>query len=220
MADLLTLSEYKTYLGIDPTDNRDDAQITALLAAASQAVRSYTDRKFEIAAGATTRVFQYDGSGFLDIDDATAITKVETDAGVLGASPLYELDVQEYTPMPYRESGTDQPYYYLVIHSGRWLPASPEMGFERNMDRLGYIERQPLISVTATYGWLAIPEDVKLATAWTISSIKQEPQSDELSSEAISGFSRSWNRGIPTTVRLALPGNARDLLAPYVRVYA
>lgn len=219
MADLLTLAAYKTLVGVEATDNRDDPQITALLAAASQAVRTFTDRKFEIASTPSTRVFQYDGSGFLDIDDAVDITLVATDAGVLNVSPLYELDEQEWVPMPHREETTDPPYYYLLMLGGRWLPASSEMGFERNLDTLDLSYRQPTVSVTATFGWPEVPADVQLATAYTVKAhIESGAKSDDLSAEAIAGFSRSWNRN-QAGPRLAIPGSARDLLTGYVRLH-
>src|SRR5688500_5264382 len=76
MADLLTLTEYKNYAGIPLTDATHDTQLSKLLAAASLAIRNYTDRSFNTTTVAETRPFVYDGSGFLDIDDATAITAV------------------------------------------------------------------------------------------------------------------------------------------------
>lgn len=212
MADLITLAEYKALTGTATTDTRDDAQITALLPAVSRSIRSFTDRTFDIAAAPGPREFQYDGSGFLDIDDCTAITQVTSN---LGYPPeVYTLESFEYTPMPHREQTTDNPYYYLLIHSYR-LPGSPEMGFERNLDTLGWIPQYPLVTVTATWGWPAVPEDVKLATAWTVQDVISTPSSGP-TAEAIEGWSRSWGREGKV---LAVPNRARDLLANYQRAY-
>ena len=213
MADLLTLAEYKALVGIDPTDNRNDPQITALLPAASRAVRNYAERSFDIASGpASTRTFLYDGSGILDVDDFTTLTSISTDLGVVGGVP-YDFSAQEYTAMP----AEGEVYYWIVLYGGPVSP-SPEMGFERNLDTLDLDGRQPTISVTATWGWPAIPEDVKLAAAWTIQDTMRTPQGP--TAESIEGFSRSWGVGTAAMQSLAIPNRARDLLASYQRVFA
>lgn len=214
MANLITLSEYKTFVGKEPSDNRDDPQITALLPAATRAVISFTGRSFDqVAEGiATTRTFEYDGSGFLDIDDATNISAVSTDAGVAGSD--YPLDSDEWTAQPH----AGEVYYYLIIHGGRWLGGSPEMGFERNLDTLPQTFKSPLVKVTAVWGWPAVPADVKLATAWTIQDAVAKPSGSQ-TAEAIEGFSRSWGGNLGGAQQLAVPNRARDLLANYARVY-
>lgn len=220
MADLITLSEYKELLGLDPQTAPDDAQVTGLLPAASRSIRKYTDRNFEIAATPATRTFQYEGDGFLEIDDATTITAVTSDLGYTGQT--YPLDATEYTAMPYRESADDDPHYYVLVSSYR-LPASPEMGFERNLDTLGVLPQLPTINVTATWGWPIIPADVKLATAITVQGLLKSTANaagsgGALTSEAIAGYARSWQPPDPNSL-LAIPNRARDLLLPYQRVY-
>lgn len=220
MADpLITLLEYKSLMGIQAADTRNDAHISALLGAASKAVRSYAGRSFEVAGGPLgDRSFQYDESGFLDIDDATAVTSLSSDVGLPGQS--YPLTVDEWTQMPQDDS---EVFYYVVIHGGPYFSASREMGFERNLDTIGMRAKSPLISVTATWGWPAIPDDVRLATALTISELvsggpggKQE----NLTSEAIEGWQRSWgNKQGSVTAALAVPNRARDLLSNYQRIY-
>jgi hypothetical protein len=215
MADeLITLAEYKVLLDEDPSN---PAQVVALIPAASRSVRKFTDRNFEVAGTPADRTFQYDGSGFLDIDDCTAITAVMSDLGYPSATP-YSLATPEFTAMPHREQADDDPYYYLLVHS-HVLPASPEMGFERNLDRLGFSQVPPVLTVTATWGWPVIPEDVKLATAIVVQDLLASTESGggDLTSEAIGGHSRSWAPR-PNTM-LAIPNRARDLLLNYQRVY-
>ncbi len=213
MADLITLNEYKTLVGVDPTNTVDDARITALIPAASATVRKYTDRKFEVASGppGTERFFQYDGSGFLDIDDCTNITQVATDVGVPGDS--YALAVEQWTPQP---ADPSEPYYYILLHTGPFRSFSPEMGFERNLDKYEPGGRPVVIGVTAQWGWASIPKDVKLATAWMVQDTVDKPGGDNLSAEAIEGFSRAWAGSFQA---LALPNRARDLLANYQRAF-
>jgi hypothetical protein len=222
MADLITLTEYKELLGLPAQTDPDDAQVTALLPAASRSIRKFTDRQFEVAGTPATRTFQYDGGNILDIDDATAITAVTSDLGYVNPSGLYTLSESEWTAMPYRETPDDDPYYYIVVATVR-LPASPEMGFERNLDTLGYLPKLPTINITASWGWPVVPADVKLAAALTVQSLmKSSKQSSggggALTSEAIAGYARSWQPPDPNSL-LAIPNRARDLLLPYQRVY-
>lgn len=217
MADLLTLADYKALFGIQAGNTRDDAQISALLPSASRAVRSFTGRNFEVNTGtATVRTFQYDESGMLDIDDCIAVTSVATDAGVAGQT--FTLQTTEWTAMPQDDS---EVFYYLLVTGGPYYGVSPEMGFNYNLDTIGVSAKQPMVSVTASWGWPVIPEDVKLATALTVSSLLSATQrnSEDLSAEAIAGFARSWGRGGATTVGLTVPNRARDLLVNYQRIF-
>lgn len=217
MANLITMAEYKSLLGVQSTDTRDDPQITALLPAASRAIRTFTGRQFEVNAGvATTRTFQHDGSEMLDIDDCTAVTSISTDGGTPGQS--YDLASTQWTAMPQDDSDV---FYYLLLHGGPYLGMSPEMGFTYNLDRYELSMRNPMISVTATWGWPAIPDDVRLAAALTISEMmaSSSGQSDGLSAEAIEGWSRSWGGRAAGVTALVVPNRARDLLVSYQRIF-
>jgi hypothetical protein len=92
------------------------------------------------------------------------------------------------------------------------------MGFKRNLDvfaREGGLGRVPSTAiVTGTWGWPTIPEDVKLAAFWTMQDWVTKPSGDNLTSEAIAGYARSWRQtgGAPS---IAIPNKARDLLARY-----
>lgn len=214
MANILTLTEYKTFTGMEPTDNREDTRITALLPAATRAVVSFTDRSFDQIAGgvAAKRSFEYDGSGYLDIDDCTSISVVSTDAGVEGAD--YPLTASEWTAKPY----DGEVYYYLVLHGSSRLRPSREMGFERNLDTIEPSYKLPQVKVTAVWGWPAVPEDVKLAAAWIIQDAIAAPAGAP-QAEAIEGFSRSWGGAGRGRALLAVPNRARDLLSNYARVF-
>lgn len=213
MADLLTLPEYKSFTGIDVTDDRDDTRITSLLPAVSRVIRSYTGRSLEVVTGAAiTRTFQYDGSGFLDIDDCTNVTAVATDASVPGQT--YELLQDEWTAMPH----SSEVIYYIIVHGGPLGGISREMGFERNLDTMEFIPgRRPVMNVTAIWGWPAIPEDVKVATAWTLQEWLSKTSGENLTAEAIEGYSRAWGGRGGALTALAIPNRARDILAAYQR---
>lgn len=217
--DLLTLAEYKSLLGIQATDERNDGQISALIPAVSRTVRNFTGRNFEVASGpATPREYQYDESDMLDIDDCVAVVSVSTDAGVPTQS--YDLHSEEWTAMPQDDSDV---FYYVLIHGGPYYGGSPEMGFKRNLDTLPYSPKRPLITVTAQWGWPAIPQDVKLSAALTAQSFLSGGASgrgsEDLTSEAIEGFARSWGGRSGESVAMAVPNKARDILAGYQRIF-
>lgn len=210
---LVTLEQYKALAGIDPTNDLDDTRIEALMPAVDRAIATYCDRKFEVAAGpATVRTFDFSGDGFVEIDDCTSVASVSTDAGVLGE--LFALDNTQWTAQPSDSSDT---FYYLQIHSGPFHSFSPEMGFERNLDKYEDYNVKPVtISVTATWGWPAIPPDVQLAAVWMMQDVLSKPGGDNLQSEGIEGFNRSWAGSFAS---IALPNRARDLLVNYQRVF-
>lgn len=222
MADtLITLAEYKALQGVQNADDRKDTQITALLSAASRAVRTFTGRNFEVAAAPATRSFQYDGSEMLDIDDCTAITHIT--AEVPGpAAQTWDLTPDEWTAMPQDDSDV---FYYIIVHGGPYFGGSPEMGFKRNLDQYPSLAlRRPNLLVTATWGWPAIPEDVKYATALTLSDWMSGggpfgSKPENLTSEAIAGYARSWGNKQGGAVVSAVPNRAQDLLASYQRIF-
>ena len=214
---LIELAEYKAFMGIQSGDTRNDPQINALLEAASRAVISYTGRNFEPAEGSSTRTYLYDGSGFLDIDDCTDITSVEVATPNATTQALSE---NEYTVMP---SGGEVSHY-LILHGGvSPYGISPEMGFTYNLDTYPMIAlKQPTVQVTATWGWEEVPQDVKLATALTVSEVLSGTSGghgEGLTAEAIEGWSRAWGSRQGGMTALMIPNRARDLLVNYQRMY-
>lgn len=217
-ADLITLAEYKSLMGVQGADTRKDPQIEALLPAASRAVRTYTGRSFEVASGpATEREYQYDESGILDIDDCTAIVSIETDAGVPGQT--HPLTADQWSAQPQDDSDV---FYYVIVLGGPYFGLSPEMGFERNLDQYPWYIRQPLVKITANWGWASIPSDVQLATALTVGeflgSQASAGGSEGLTAEGIEGWTRAWGARGGGAMALAIPNRARDLLVNYQRI--
>jgi hypothetical protein len=92
------------------------------------------------------------------------------------------------------------------------------MGFVNNLDRYDWQNDDIVVEVQATWGWAVIPEDVKLATAWTIQDALVKPSSDDLRSEGIAGYNRAFG-STPEGSSLALPNRARDILSNYARPY-
>lgn len=220
---LLTLADYKLAAGIPGSDVRKDDQITQLIAAASLAVRNYTERDFGVAAVTETRLYDYDGSGFIDVDDASVITDVEF---VVPNSTNLVVDADAWYAGPTRRD--DAPvFYYIVLPTSAGFAGSPEMGFERNLDVYVAEGRwrawSRTAAVTGTWGWPTVPEDVKLATIWTIKewlATFTTSGGEGLTSEAIENYSRSWGSRSTgqTAAAMAIPNRARDLLAQYTKV--
>ena len=219
MADLLSLSEAKTGLGIAATDTSQDSSLSQLLPMVTQAIRSETARDFGLPVVTETRTFEYDGSGYLDIDDATAITAV---AVVATGYPSVALDftLGQYRPMPPLRVDS-LVYYYIVLFDG--VGFSPEMGFMQNLDRYYTEQAWPtgpqFIEVTGTWGWPTIPQDVKLAAIWTLQSWSGSAGGEGLTSEAIESYSRSWAGSNAFDTQFGIPNRAKDLLANYTRLY-
>lgn len=219
MADLITLNEYKALTGLDPTNTHYDAMVTAMIPAASRAVATYTGRDFGSALVTETRTFQYDGSGFLDIDDCVSVLSVSLT--VSGAVDAVVLRDTEYLPMPPRRD--DSPvYYYILMPGAQYGGISGEMGFTRNLDVYmaegRYLGMPPVVNVTAQWGWPVVPDDVKLATAWTISEWRARSDSEGLASESIESYSRAYSRGEQGQEVFAVPSRVRDILAMYAKV--
>jgi hypothetical protein len=209
MAEFLTRAEYKTWAGIDDTDKDD--QIDQLIPAAAIAIKNYTDRDFERDEVTEAREYLYDGSGVLEIDDAKNITEVRVvQTNLVIAADTYQAQTQ---------TGKIT-WLELPDRAGRFA-TSPEMGFERNLDRLWWtVSAEPKIRVTATFGWAdaEVPQDIKLAAMWAIQAwlSSSGPGGGGLEAESIATFSRNWD--IPSTGNEpALPGRSRDLLDPYRR---
>lgn len=218
MADLLTLPEYHALAGLDITDTRDDAKISALIPGASKAIIGYTERDFGSPTVTEARSFPYDYSGVLDIDDASAITEVRF---LVPNGTDMVLDSDQWYGAPARRD--DSPVYYYIVLTAL-SGGSPLMGFERNADVLAAEGRLSGIIttavVTATWGWPVVPDDVKMATFWTVQDWSSKSGGEELTSEAIEGYSRSWGgAGGQASPSQAIPNRARDILANYQKIW-
>lgn len=226
MADLLTLTEYKNLAGISLADTSDDTQLTKLLAATSTAIRNWTGRDFFVGAVVEERMFEYEGDYYLDIDDCVAVSQVAL-SFTLGPDQVLDATYQ-WRPKPYDAVRKGTAYYYIEMAGIYPYGGSPEMGFMRNLDQLAsegrLLAQNPVAKVTATWGWPAIPEDVKLAVLWTMEDWGAGgagPTTPGVTSEAIEGFARSFGgarAGDAAHQLMALPNRAKDLLSTYQKI--
>lgn len=207
---LIQPSEYYTSQSIASGDITAplSAQIQQAITFASEAVRNYLDRNIGDPLVTETRTYEYDGSGYLDIDDAASVTAAALSYGTVDLS----LDTTQWRAQPYGRPVFT--YLLLPVEGGRH--PSPEMGFTQNLDilaREGRLGTLPtLAKVTGSFGWPDVPGPVKQATILTVQEfVAEDPEYD---AEAIESYSRS--RSTQGT-RTAIPDRARELLAPYVR---
>lgn len=207
---LITRDELKSALGIPASNTAVNSELDRVILAASQAVINHTGRDFGAADVAATRSYEYDGSGYLDIDDATVISAVT----YTWMSAVYPIQADTWRAQPYGEAV----FWYLILPK-IFLGGSPEMGFTANHDVLAREGRwgswlPTIVNVTGTFGWPIVPDDVKQAVIWTSAAFRDQP--GLYVTESIEGYSRSTNQ---RTVPLAVPERARDILAYYEKLH-
>lgn len=210
MADLIDLDYLLAALNQKEADLEDSEleNFENAIAAASTAIRNFTDHKFETSSGLSeTRQYQYDGTGVLEIDDAQSVTAITLD---FGNSVIRTLQAIDYDVQPF----DGEIYEWIALAEGGWYSGSPEMGFTYNLDRYPYrIPVKPVVAtVTGIWGWPKIPADVKRAAVWTTLAFTEQPQ--PYIAEAIEGYSRSTGR-LPSEA--GIPARAQSLLVPYVK---
>jgi len=139
----LSVLELKDYARSEiPT--ADDAFIEAACDSAENFMDQACARRFVVATSATARVFMPLSGGLLRIHDCTTVTLVVNDGTTLTAAD-YQLEPLNGLTW----AGESRPYDQIRLTSGT------------TWDRDSYGEAT--ISVTATWGWVAIPARVKQA---------------------------------------------------------
>ena len=149
MANYASLSELKAALRI--TDGVDDTRLNTILTTASRFVDQYCQRDFSVASGTATRDYVPSGRWeSLPIDDATSIVSVQIDED-LDESYSTTLRAIDFQPEPVNRLSADNDWVFtrlVPIEDGYW----PTW------------EGRATVRVTATFGWPAVPDPVKVAT--------------------------------------------------------
>jgi hypothetical protein len=161
-----TIAELEQRLGKD-----DDGTFAALLDAASRAVESFTGRQFNREDVASPRRFRAVDWHRLPVDDFHTVTDLAVE--VDGAA----WDVTDVDPRPWNgivNGMTGWPFFDLLAISRHW-PWS----------------RRGLTTVTAQWGWAAVPEGIKQATldVAAVMSFGSGSGSGQVRSESIDGYS-------------------------------
>lgn len=208
---LVTLAEYKAFMGVSTAPGPHDTSYEFAIRAASQLVRSYTGLRLEIndpTAPPTTRLFRYDGSGFLDIDECQAISDVAVSVNYPGVDPV---SIPNHHWMRHPLNGPVA--YWLEMTVNGFGGISPQMGFTYNLDTLWHTyPKQPvLVSITATWGWTEIPFDIKQAVLWA--SANAAKTANPYYQESIENYSRTR---VMAEIEDALPPRTMSALDPYI----
>ena len=128
----------------------DEVEIQAALSAAENAVNSYCQRIFTVPTEATTRTFVGYRNYELDVPDianTTGLIIVNNGATLTAAD--YQLEISPGVTGPIGVDGRTWPYVRIQRISGYW---------DVNEDH------KATISITARWGWPAIPSEVEMAT--------------------------------------------------------
>lgn len=137
---------------IDPAD---DTIIKRDLVAVTRLINDRTGRDFGVVNAAIERRFYGDGTEILRVDDIASTTnlaiKIDEDGdGVFTDETA--LASTDYQLLPLNAATYDPPEPYREILLPRWS------------SRAGYWPRGVLVSVTALWGWPAVPENIIVAT--------------------------------------------------------
>lgn len=191
MADYVTPATVAEALDIDVADN---ATLALAVTSASRLVDSFCGRSFSLTTSAT-RYFDPQDAYCCAIDDAATVTAVATDDGGDGTySTLWSATDWQATPVGGRSphGATGWPYRAIVAVTGRTFAKG--------------LNRRPVVAVTGTWGWTAIPDDVEQATLFLASEMFKAAREAPFGAAGLADFG-------PVTIR----GNRRvnDLLAPY-----
>lgn len=138
----VSVSTFKDYARVE-TQTADDTEIEAALNAAEQQLDIACQRRFQVAAApATARLYAPQTSTVLRIHDATTITAVVNN-GTTVSSGDYQLEPVNGLTW----AGESVPYQQIrLLGTGQW--------------DFGNWDGKATISVTATWGWAAIPAPI------------------------------------------------------------
>jgi hypothetical protein len=194
MTDYITRAQLKAHLSIPVLDTDDDVALARVVASTSRAVEKWCRRRtFGQDAAASTRTFHADGYGCVYVDDIATATGLavatdDDDDGVFEQSWTVSTD---FALEPVNALADDLPVTRLVAVGDLWFPA----GCARAS-----------VSVTATFGWPAVPDEVVEATlikAARLFGRKDTPNGVAGSGEF--GVVRITNREDPDVVALLAP---------------
>lgn len=147
-----TVSELKGLLGI--TDNTDDEALALSISAASRQIEGYTGARFWTDAAVITRTYETDDYLRLDLDDPIAsatglVVKIDTDGDGVFETTLTQQTDYVLHPDNAATMSPVQPWTAIRLVNNFFFPI--------------LYNGRPGVQVTATFGWPAIPDDVRKA---------------------------------------------------------
>ena len=137
--DYVTAVEMKSYLKI--SDTVDDAEIALAISAASRAVDRATNRQFGLVAAPEARVY----TARWDKDRCRYVVPIDDLMTVTGLTITGDAAITDYSLQPSNADLTGKPWTSIVLNAGGNC-------------------REDGVTVTAKFGWTAVPVAVKQAT--------------------------------------------------------
>lgn len=192
-----TVSELEARLGTS-----DDGTYAALLDAASRAVEQFTRRQFNDAESATERLYRAVDPWRLPVDDFSTTT------GLVVSTDGTAWDADDYETRPING----------VVNGQTGWAFTDLLAVNRTFPFRG---RRSTISVTAQWGWAAVPEAIKQTTlnvaAALVNAGSGSGGGGQVRSESIDGYSVSYatDDGQSATAVVAL--STFSLADPYRR---
>jgi hypothetical protein len=193
---LLTIDEAVSYVG--KNQSVDTAELEDAVEAVSRKIERFCGRHFDQIVEA--RTFEVAGLYELELGPYNDLVSVSTNGLKVDTTGdgVYETTIAStsYQLEPYNAALRDEPYLELCLIDGTTFPTHVAPG------------RENLIQVTATWGWPAIPAEVKQAARQLLNyAVKLQ--------DAPLGVAGGMDMGA-VYVGGKLPGFAVDLLRPYV----
>lgn len=152
--DYCTIEDYKVARGI--ADTLDDLEVARVISAASRQVDDYTGRRFYLDDTDSLREYLATGDPVLEVHDfatTTGLTVVDYGTEVVLGTDFYVAPINGIAA-----NGEPTPFNQLVrFYSIPWADYG----------------QGPTISVTAQWGWAAVPDLVKQATILLAADMKE-----------------------------------------------
>jgi hypothetical protein len=194
MADYITVPQIKAHLSIPALDTDDDTALARVVASTSRAVEQWCHRRtFGQDAAASTRTFHADTYGYVYVDDVATATGLvvatdDDDDGVFEQTWTVSTD---FALEPVNALADGRPVTRLVAVGDLLFPAAAA---------------RAAVSVTATFGWPAVPDEIVEATL--IKAARLFGRKDTINGVAGTGefgVVRISNREDPDVVALLAP---------------
>jgi hypothetical protein len=192
-----TVSELKGWLGL--SGSGQDTNLGYALDAATAAIDAYAGRQFDIDAAVVTRLYDCEYMDYAEVDD------IATSTGLIVKTLNADGTVNETLTL-----NTD--YYLAPYNADKVEPVMPFTKIIMAIEKSGKVlptEHRQGLSVTAKFGFSAVPDAIEQATLIQASRFFQRKNSPM-------GFSGNPETGQPAVVFLTeLDPDVKNLVNPF-----
>lgn len=170
LLDYCSLAELKAQLRI--SDTTDDAALAVVITAVSREIDQFCDTVFGLTGSAVQRIYEYDGERIAG-RQALAINDLMTTTGLVvtvdtGGDSTFATTItinQDFDLWPWNAAADSKPWTHIVLRPQATAAFSYQYAFSPfaavPYSTSPYPGRN--VSVTANWGWSAVPSEVKQA---------------------------------------------------------